>query len=348
MTDHARRERRESGPPLKTIDAHVAGGVVRLIVSGIPAVSADTLAARQALLTRRHDRVRTMLLSEPRGRDDMVAAILSEPVTPGAHAGMLFLRAAGWVPFSGHGVIAASTIAVEHALLTVAGPPPSRLVLDTLAGRVVADLETSSGPTGESLSVARVSYTGPGASVIAGGVGLTVAGRAVRCDIVECAGRLAIVDSEAVGAVLAADAVPDLRRVGRAVVAALDPVVARMAGASGDRGIDEVVLIAPSDSDQADMRSVTVHRHGGVERSPSGRATVAVMAVLDAMGWLAPERPFVHEGLLGLRVEGRVVGRDEVAGARRLTATVCGTAWIIGEHTVVREPDDPLRDGITS
>ena len=309
-------------------------------------MSGDTLAARQALLARRHDRVRTMLLGEPRGRDDMVAAMLTEPVTPGAHAGVLFLRAAGWVPFSGHGVIAAATIAVERALLTIAGPPPSRLMLDTLAGPVVADLETSSSGTVEPVRVTRVSYTGPGASLIAGGVGLTVAGRAVRCDLVECAGRLAFVDSEAVGAVLAADAVPDLRRVARAVIAALDPVVARMAGTRGDRGIDEVVFIAPSASDQADLRSVTVHRQGGVERSPSGRATVAVMAVLDAMGWLASERPFVHEGLLGLCVEGRLVGRDEVAGARRLTATVCGTAWVIGEHTAVRRPDDPLRDGM--
>jgi proline racemase len=331
--------------PLETIDAHVGGGVVRLVVSGVSAGRGDTLAARQAWLARRHGGIRTALLTEPRGRDDMVAAVLTEPVTPGAHAGVLFARADGWVPFSGHGIIAVSTIAVERSLLTVVGGTPSRIVFDTCAGPVAASVETSSAESGQQPRVTRVDYTGPPAAVVAGGLSVQLAGRSTRCDIVDCAGRLAIVDSEAVGAVLAVDALPDLRRRGREIVAARDPLVKRVTGAAGEHRVEAVVFIAPSDSGHADLRSVTIRRSGSVERSPSGRATAALMAVLDAMGMLPADRPMVHEGLLGFCLEGRVVGRDEDAARARLTASVSGSAWIVGEHTVVQQPDDPLRDG---
>jgi proline racemase len=78
-----------------------------------------------------------------------------------------------------------------------------------------------------------------------------------------------------------------------------------------------------------------------VSLAPSGRATAAVVAVLDAMGLLPGDRPFTNEGLLGLALEGRVVRRSADAPAA-LTVEIAGTAWPTGDHEFVFHPDDPL------
>ena len=72
-------------------------------------------------------------------------------------------------------------------------------------------------------------------------------------------------------------------------------------------------------------RNVTIFADAEVDRSPCGTGTAAVMAVVDAMGLLSDDRPFVHESLIGTRFNGRVVSRTEVgelpgdrAGDRRV------------------------------
>ena len=67
------------------------------------------------------------------------------------------------------------------------------------------------------------------------------------------------------------------------------------------------------------------------------------MAVLDAMGLLGADTPFVHESLIGTRFTGRDRGADD---GRRATPAIVpeieGSAWITGEHTFVIDDDDPL------
>ena len=76
---------------------------------------------------------------EPRGHADMYGALLTEPVTPGAHAGVLFMHNEGWSTMCGHGIIAVTTIAVERGLMWDAASGPAgdvEIVLDAPAGPV--------------------------------------------------------------------------------------------------------------------------------------------------------------------------------------------------------------------
>ena len=72
------------------------------------------------------------------------------------------------------------------------------------------------------------------------------------------------------------------------------------------------------------------------------------MAVLDAMGLLAEDRHFVHEGVTGGLFRGRAVRRTTVGECSALVAEIEGTAWITGEHTFLLDEDDPFRDGLFS
>ena len=90
---------------------------------------------------------------------------------------------------------------------------------------------------------------------------------------------------------------------------------------------------------------MTVFADGSVDRSACGTGTAAVMAVIDAMGMLPGDRPFVHESLIGTRLSGRLAGRTRVGERPAIVAEIEGAAWITGEHTFVVEEDDPLRNG---
>jgi proline racemase len=72
------------------------------------------------------------------------------------------------------------------------------------------------------------------------------------------------------------------------------------------------------------------------------------MAVLDAMGLLGGDRPFVHEGIAGTRMLGRVAGRTAVGGLDAIVPEIQGSAWITGEHTFVAAPDDPFAEGFAT
>ena len=84
----------------------------------------------------------------------------------------------------------------------------------------------------------------------------------------------------------------------------------------GLTGIYGTIFTGPPSDERADLRNVTIFADAEVDRSPCGTGTAAVMAVLDAMGLLGADRPFVHESLIGTRFNGRVASRT--AGRRAI------------------------------
>src|SRR5438552_1443945 len=114
-----------------TIDAHVAGETVRLLVGGAPSVAGSTMSEKIAWLRKHGDPLRRSLMLEPRGHAGMHGAMLTEPVSPRAHAGILSMHACGFPALSGEAVIAAVTIALENKLIE---GELEQLVLDTPAG----------------------------------------------------------------------------------------------------------------------------------------------------------------------------------------------------------------------
>ncbi len=90
---------------------------------------------------------------------------------------------------------------------------------------------------------------------------------------------------------------------------------------------------------------MTIFADAEVDRSPCGTGTAAVMAVIDAMGLLSEDRPFVHESLIGTRFTGRVSSRTVVGERQAIVPEIEGSAWITGEHTFIVDETDPLKDG---
>jgi proline racemase len=249
---------------------------------------------------------------------------------------------------SGHGIIAATTIALERALIfsrdvdEVQAP----LVFDTPAGMIRARARLIA--QGESRRVDAVAITNVPAFVYAASEAVKVGTRQLRVDVAFGGAFFAIVDTEATGIPLTAARVPDLRRLGVDICASLAATVVPEHPADASiTGVTGVIFTGPPQDPEAHLRNVTVDSAGAVDVSASAMGTSAVMAVLDAMGLLPEGEPFVHEGLSGSLLRGRVVGRSRVGDTSALVTEIEGSAWITGEHTFLLDEDDPCREGLS-
>jgi proline racemase len=326
---------------IRTIDAHAAGEPLRLIIEGIPAPEGATMLDKRAWAQKHIDHLRRAVMLEPRGHADMYGALLTEPVSPGALAGVLFMHNEGWSTMCGHGVIAVTTIAIERELMWSG---QSAIVLDAPAGPIEARPSVTSAEGHR--RVTSVAFRNVPSFVLAAGLPVQLGGRTVAVDVAFGGAFYAIVDAESAGLPIDAARLPDLRRTGMDIkrqVERLEKVVHPLD--SGLRGIYGTIFTAPPHNADAHLRNVTVFADAEVDRSPCGTGTAAVMAVLHEMGVLAADAPFVHESIVGTLFNGRIVGRTEVGDRAAIVPEIEGSAWITGEHTFLIDGDDPLKAG---
>ena len=330
----------------KTIDAHVGGQSLRLIVEGMPHIAGTSVLQKRAWLRKHGDPVRRAVVLEPRGHAGMLAAVLTEPSSQ-SDAGLLFMDCDDYPLMSGAGVIGAATLAIERELMFSrdAGGSEIRTVFETPAGVIEARARVAT--HGARRRVDSVAFENVPSFVHSAGRPVKIGTRDLRVDVAFGGAFYAIADTESIGIPLRIERLPELRRLAVEIRASLnaasriehptDPALSAVAG---------VVFTGPPEDPEAHLRSVTV-TGGSVDRSPGGTGTAAVMAVLDAMGLLADDQIFVHESLTGAIFRGRALRRTMVGDLPALVPEIEGSAWITGEHTFLVDEDDALRDGFT-
>src|SRR5471030_2083915 len=90
---------------LHFIDSHTGGEPTRLVTSGGPDLGDGTLAERLENLRTKHDDWRAGVVTEPRGSDVIVGALLCEPDDPACAAAVIFFNNSGYLGMCGHGTI---------------------------------------------------------------------------------------------------------------------------------------------------------------------------------------------------------------------------------------------------
>lgn len=357
---------------IKTIDAHAAGEPLRLVIEGLPSPDGRTMLDKRAWATKRLDHLRRGLMLEPRGHTDMYGALLTEPVSGDANAGVLFMHNEGWSTMCGHGIIAVTTMALERGLIwsshlrpdaakassgfgaqggpaggygELSGKPAiAEIRYDTPAGLVVARAHLAH--HGDSVRVESVAFRNVASFVFEPSLVVTIAGRRIPVDVAFGGAFYAIVDSEAAGVPIDAPHLPELRKLGMTIAREVERL--RRVVHPNDPGLEGIygtIFTAPAQLPEAHLRNVTIFADAEVDRSPCGTGTAAVMAVLNDMGLLLEDVPFVHESIVGTTFKGRVVERVDVGDRQAIVPEIEGSAWITGEHTFLIDGDDPLKAG---
>ena len=334
---------------LRTIDAHTAGEPLRLIVEGWPAPKGRTILEKRAWARERQDGLRRALMFEPRGHLDMYGALLTEPERLDSHAGVLFMHNEGFSTMCGHGIIAVVTIVMER--LRESFPfggekrlPESSLILDAPAGQIRARAEVRT--VDGAARVSSVSFTNVPSFVFASGVPVKLGPRTVLADVAFGGAFYAIVDAEAAGIPIVPNRLTELRQIGMAIKEGVEKTLSVVHPTEpGLHGIYGTIFTGPATIAGADLRNVTIFAEAEVDRSPCGTGTCAVLSVLDAMGIVQPDRPFVHESIIGTTFSARVADRTSVGDFAAIVPELTGSAFITGDHTFIVNDDDPLREG---
>jgi len=336
---------------IRTLDAHAAGEPLRLIVDGVPSPEGRTMLEKRAWAQKRLDHFRQSLILEPRGHTDMYGALLTEAATREANAGILFMHNEGWSTMCGHGIIAVTTMAIERGLIFPGGdrsdsakPTSVDIRYDTPAGLVQARAHLEH--YGDAVRVASVAFRNVASFVFEPSVLVPVGGRSIPVDIAFGGAFYAIVDAEAAGVPIDAAHLPELRKLGMTIAREAEKLrrVVHPTDA-GLEGIYGTIFTAPAHLPDAHLRNVTIFADAEVDRSPCGTGTAAVMAVLNDMGLLVDDVPFVHESIVGTTFRGRVVDRIAIGDKGAIVPEIEGSAWITGEHTFLIDGDDPLKAG---
>ncbi len=310
---------------MRVIDSHTAGEPTRTIVEDGPDLGAGTLAERAARFESGHAWVRRALLTEPRGFDAMVGALLCPPDDPACETGVTFFNTAGNLGMCGHG-----TIGVAATLAFLGRIAPGTHRFETPVGIVSVDLQDANTAAVENVESFR---TQAGVTVEAEGVGRVTGD-------VAWGGNWFFLSREA-PLPLAMENIPALTEAAMQVRLAL-----AQAGIAGDDGseIDHIEFFGPPVSADAGSRNFTLCPGGAYDRSPCGTGTSAKLACLAADGALAPGEAWVQESIIGSTY--RAYYRPGARGG--IVPTVEGQAFVVGETVLHFAPDDPYRAGIGS
>jgi len=325
---------------ITTLDAHTAGEPLRIATGGFPEVPGDTILKKRRFLQENLDHLRKALMWEPRGHADMYGCVVTEPVTPGSHLGVLFLHNEGYSSMCGHGIIALTTAVCECGLI----PLPhdlKTLRIDTPAGLVEATPHWKDG------RVESVSFLNVPSFVYALDHRVDVPGVGeVACDVAFGGAYYAFCRAEDIGVRLVT---ADFRklidlgmRVKRAVMATL-PIRHPF---EEDLGfLYGTIIMGPAHEVGNFGRNVCVFADGEVDRSPTGTGVSARAALHVAKGEIGIGEAFVIESILGTSFTGQAVRRIPFGPYEAVIPEVTGSAHLTGKNEFWIDPADPLGHG---
>ena len=84
---------------------------------------------------------------------------------------------------------------------------------------------------------------------------------------------------------------------------------------------------------------------GKVDRSATGTALCARMAVLHARGVMKVGDRLTGRSVIGSTFDGEITGETEVGGRVAIEPEISGRGWITGMHQHMLDPSDPWPEG---
>lgn len=325
---------------IETFDYHAAGEPFR-IVPTLPFLIPGNTAAqrRENAMAGDANKIRQLLVNEPRGHGDMYGGFVLPPNDTGAHFGALFWHRDGFSTACGHGTMALGAWAVRSGLVRAPDDGETDVVIDVPSGRVTARVSMAGG------KVAQVAFQNVPSYVVARDVEIKTSDFGhLRVDLAWSGALYASLPAAAAGLEVAPSNLAKVIAAGHQVRAGLaNHSALKEAGDASSEGVFGTIFHEPMAHSGAGLRqrNVNVFADGQVDRSPSGSGTAARVALLSDAGELADGELLEHFSILDSRFAARVV--EKVAGpGGGLVVEVSGRAFPVGEGKFTLDADDEL------
>ena len=324
---------------IHAIDSHTAGEATRIVIGGIPHVPGATMPEKKAYLEQNMDDIRTALMLEPRGHNDMFGSFILAPTVDEADFGIIFMDGGGYLNMCGHGTIGAVTCAVETGMVEMKAPI-TKVVLESPAGIIRAEAAV------ENNKVQSVSFKNVPSFLYKRDLVVELDGKQITFDISFGGSFFALVHAAQLGlkiepnnATALTDVAMRLRDKINAEIEIQHPTLAHI------KTVDLIEIYDAPTHPEATYKNVVIFGQGQVDRSPCGTGTSAKMAALYAKGELKQGEEFVYESILGTLFHGHVDELTKVGDLDAIIPVVKGSAYITGFNHFVIDETDPLKHG---
>ena len=322
-----------------TVDSHTQGEPTRLLIGGVGPLPGDTIKAKRDDFESRFDNVRMLLTREPRGHRGIMAAVVTEPVSPRGQFGLFYMDARRYPYLCGHATIGAVATLVEIGALDV-GDGDQVITVDTPSGPMDAHTRIHEG------RVASVAIDMVPSFVFDTDRELTVEGYGkIPVDLVCVGGFFAMVSAKAIGIELIPDNQQELIALGMAVIDAANQAFKVHHPERPEVNTVDVTEFYDEDPQTGAGRGIVIYGESHMDRSPCGTGTTAKMTLLHHKGSLKPGDSYRNAGPLGTVFEGRIVRSQPIGPFNGIVGQIRGTAQITGYQQFVLDARDPFPKG---
>lgn len=326
---------------IHVVSCHAEGEVGDVIVGGVAPPPGETLWEQRTFIAR-DQTLRNFMLNEPRGGVFRHVNLLVPAKHPDAQMGWIIMEPEDTPPMSGSNSICVSTVLLDSGIIPMQ-EPITEMVLEAPGGLVRVRADCSNG------KAQRVTVQNLPSFAAERSVKLSVPGLGeITVDTAFGGDSFVVVDAEALGFELAAGEARVLADLGVRITNAANEQLEFHHPENPDWTHFSFCLFAgplTRDGDHLSARAAVAIQPGKIDRSPTGTAASARMALLHASGDMQVGETFTARSIIGSEFHGRIAAATTVGAIPAIVPEITGRAWITGTHQHMLDPDDPWPEG---
>ena len=331
--------RRRAHERILVVGCHAGGEVGLVVVAGVEAPAGESVYEVMERL-RSDDRLRRLLLREPRGSIAQHANLVVPSSRADCDAGFVIMEPTEYPAMSGSNTMCVATVLLETGIVAMT-PPVSRFQLEAPGGPVAIEAACDGG------RVTAVTIDNVPSFVERLDAPIEVPGTGtIIVDVAYGGMWYAIADAQALGFALDPSEAKDLAALGERIrLAAREQLECRHPENADIAGVSIVEFAGPWQGVGAASRNAVVVAPGRPDRSATGTGLSARMATLFERGLMRVGDAMAHRSVIGSAFEGRVVAETTVGARRAIVPAITGQAWLTGVTEVLLDPTDPFPEG---
>lgn len=326
---------------IHVISCHAEGEIGDVIVGGVAPPPGDTLWAQRNWIAEDQS-LQNFLLNEPRGGFFRHINLLVPARHPDAQMGFIIMEPEDTPPMSGSNSICVATVLLDSGIIPMS-EPVTEMVLEAPGGLVRVRAQCKNGKA-ESITVQNLpSFVGQT------GVLLSVPGLGeIRVDTAYGGDTFVIVDAEALGFKLVEVEAQQLAELGVKITDAANATLRFEHPENPEWAHISFCLFAgPLEQDGTSLRakSAVAIQPGKIDRSPTGTAVSARMALFHTKGQMKVGDTFTAHSIIGSTFRGKIIGEAMIGEKTGIVPEITGRGWITGVYQHMLDPDDPWPSG---
>ena len=326
---------------IHVISAHAEGEVGDVIVGGVLPPPGETVWEQSKWLLS-NGLLRNFLLNEPRGGVFKHINLLVPPKNPKADAAFIIMEPEFNPPMSGSNSICVATVLLDVGLIKMV-EPITTFILEAPGGLVKVKAECSDGKANRIYVENLPSF--------ANDLDLTLEIEgygALKVDTAFGGDSFVVVDADKLGFKLSPDEAKDLAKLGEKITKAANEQLNFHHPTYPDWShFSFCHFCSPllKDNNGMNFRSAVAVKPGKIDRSPTGTALSAKMAILHRRGKMKAGETLTATSIIGSQFSGQILGKTKVGSFDAILPEISGRAWITGTHQHMLDPADPWPGG---